>query len=81
MSMKEEQLRLVMDQESKIYLWNYIKYLGTYNIFIYSYASCTIIFVIFCYFFGIFDDYSKFHAISIFDIIQFSKKIIIALVA
>ena len=31
MSMKEEQLRLVMDQESKIYLWNYIKYLGTYN--------------------------------------------------
>ena len=47
MSMKEEQLRLVMDQESKIHLWNYIKYLGTYNIFIYSYASCTIIFVIF----------------------------------
>ena len=72
MSIKEEQLRIVMDQESKIELMGTIKYLG---------ANCSILFVIFCYFFGIFDDYSKFHAISIFDIIQFNKKIIIALVA
>ena len=65
MSMKEEQLRIVMDQESKIELMGTIKYLG---------ASCSILFVIFCYFFGIFDDYSKFH-ISIFHMIQFEKKI------